>query len=210
MSALPPMLLDLMRAIAEGDTRRALRMLDSEPGLATESLAAGASRAEAKAWYLSEIDHYVYAGDTALHVAAAGYRTEIARRLMSLGAAAGTRNRRGAEPLHYAADGIPGSTGWNPAAQAAIIDLLILHGADPDARDMNGVAPLHRAVRTRCAAAVGALLAGGADARAANGGGSTPLELAGRTTGRGGAGSAEAKTEQAEILRLLAPFAETA
>jgi hypothetical protein len=29
------------------------------------------------------------------------------------GASVRARNRRGAEPLHYAADGNPGSAGWN-------------------------------------------------------------------------------------------------
>jgi len=210
MSAAPPTLLDLLRAIAEGDARRAALLLDAEPRLARESLRGGASRAEAKAWYFNEIAHYVYAGDTALHVAAAGHRAEIAERLIALGADVGARNRRGATPLHYAADGAPGSAGWNPAAQARTVALLLQAGADPDAKDLSGTAPLHRAVRTRCSAAVAALLTGGADAGAANGNGSTPLELAGRTTGRGGSGSAEARAEQAAIMRLLAPFGETA
>jgi hypothetical protein len=38
-----------------------------------------------------------------------------------------------------------------------------------------------------------------------NNGGSTPLKLARLTTGRGGSGSVEAKAQQREILRLLAP-----
>ena len=80
---------------------------------------------------------------------------------------------------------------------------LIEAGADPDAADARGVAPLHRAVRTRSAQAVAALLAGGADASLPNRSGSTPLKLAQQTTGRGGSGSPEAKAEQAEILRLL-------
>jgi hypothetical protein len=69
---------------------------------------------------------------------------------------------------------------------------------------MDGVTPLHRAVRTRCAAAVAALLDGGADAARKNKGGSTALRLARLTTGRGGSGSPEAKAQQQEILRLFA------
>jgi ankyrin repeat protein len=65
------------------------------------------------------------------------------------------------------------------------------------------VTPLHRAVRNRCAAAVGALLEGGADAGRKNKSGSTPLQLALLSTGRGGAGTAAAKAQQAEIIRLL-------
>jgi Ankyrin repeats (many copies) len=106
-------------------------------------------------------------------------------------------------PLHYAADGNPGSSRWDPDSQSATIALLIASGADPNAIDQNGVTPLHRAVRTRCAAAASARLDGGADARRKNGNGSTPMMLAMRQTGRGGSGSPEAQTQQAEIIRLL-------
>jgi 5-enolpyruvylshikimate-3-phosphate synthase len=63
---------------------------------------------------------------------------------------------------------------------------------------------LHRAVRTRCAAAVEALLSHGADINARNNSGSTPLTLARLTTGRGGSGSVAAKEQQQQILQLLA------
>jgi ankyrin repeat protein len=65
------------------------------------------------------------------------------------------------------------------------------------------VTPLHRAVRTRCAAAVRLLIDHGADARQVNARGSTPLHLAVQTTGRGGSGRAEARQQQTEIIRLL-------
>jgi hypothetical protein len=145
----------------------------------------------------------VYAGDTALHAAAAAHRPEIVRQLIAMGGDVRARNRRGAEPLHYAADGVPGSRAWNPPAQAATVACLIQAGADPNTVDGSGVAPLHRAVRTRCAAAVRALLDGGADARRKNKGGSTPLQLATWNTGRGGSGSPESKAQQEEIARLL-------
>jgi ankyrin repeat protein len=99
--------------------------------------------------------------------------------------------------------GNPGSSWWNPAAQAATIACLIEAGADPNATDMDAVTPLHRAVRTRCAAAVAALLAHGADVRRRNKNGSTPMLLATRTTGRGGSGSPAAKAQQKEIVHLL-------
>src|SRR5436190_1177685 len=98
---------------------------------------------------------------------------------------------------------VPGSPAWNPSAQAATVACLIESGADPDALDNSGVAPLHRAVRTRCAAAVRALLDGGADVRRKNKSGSSAIELATRSTGRGGSGSPAAKAQQAEIIRLL-------
>jgi ankyrin repeat protein len=204
-----PQLLPLIRAIAKGDTQAVLGLLAAAPGLARAALETGASRAQARDWYLTDIAHYAYAGDTALHIAAAGYRVDLARKLIALGADVAARNRRGAQPLHYAVDGHPGLPGWDPAAQAATVTALIEAGADPNAADTSGVAPLHRAIRTRSAQAVAALLAGGADPRLSNRCGSTPLKLAQQTTGRGGSGSPEAKAEQAEILRLLAPYGDS-
>ena len=43
----------------------------------------------------------------------------------------------------------PRAAYWKPAAQQEVIRHLIEAGADPDAMDKSGVAPLHRAVRTR-------------------------------------------------------------
>ena len=123
--------------------------------------------------------------------------------LLSAGADVGAGNRRGAQPLHYAVDGGPGSPTWNPVAQADTVACLIASGADPNAVDKGGVTPLHRAVRNRCADAGRALLDGGADARRTNSRGSTPWQLATWTTGRGGVGSAESKAQQEEIVALL-------
>ena len=194
----------LMEAVASADSAAVRRLLTTFPALANAALNGGAAD-----HFLTEIKHQVYTGDTALHVAAAAHRPEIARELVSLGADVTARNRRGATPLHYAADGIPGAPSWNPASQSATVALLIASGADPNAIDHNGVTSLHRAVRTRCAAAVSALLDGGADALRKNGNGSTPMILATRQTGRSGSGSPEAKTQQAEILRLLERYRAT-
>ncbi len=199
-----PELPALMRSIAAGDDAAVAAMLAGRPDLARTCLGHGATRAESKPFFLDAIRHHVYAGDTALHVAAAAHRPALVRQLIGLGADPHARNRRGAHPLHYAADGIPGEPGWDPEAQAACVTGLLEAGADPNAVDRGGVTPLHRAVRNRCAAAVAALLAGGADPRRPNGNGSTPALLARLTTGRGGVGSAPAKAGQAEILRLLA------
>jgi ankyrin repeat protein len=196
-------LMTLVRAIAAGNDAVASPLLAAAPALANARIEVGATRQVAKDYFLEEIGHYVYAGDIALHVAAAAYRLEIANKLIALGADIRARNRRGAEPLHYAADGGPGSRNWNPRAQAATIACLIAAGADPNAADKSGVAPLHRAVRTRCAAAVQALLEHGADARLTNKNGSTPMLLATQNTGRGGSGSADARAQQQEIVRLL-------
>lgn len=193
----------LFHAIAERDGAKALRLLAESPALAERAAEAGASRQDPGSNYFAHIAHYAYAGDTALHIAGAAYATAIARELVARGARVRARNRRGAEPLHYAAEGLPGSPGWDPEAQEAIVQFLIQAGADPNAKDRSGVAPLHRAVRTRSTAAVRALLVHGADPRLGNESGSTPLHLAVQNTGRGGTGSSAARQEQAEILRLL-------
>jgi hypothetical protein len=196
-------LMRLVKIIAAGDEPTALSLLAARPTLAKAYFEEGATRQTAESFRVDEIGHYLFAGDTALHVAAASYREKIARKLIALGADVRARNRRDAEPLHYAVDGVPGSLAWNPDAQAATVACLIQAGADPNAMDKGGAGPLHRAVRTRCAAAVRALLEGGADARRKNKSGSTPLLLATRNTGRGGSGSPEAKAQQAQIVQLL-------
>jgi Ankyrin repeats (many copies) len=76
-------------------------------------------------------------------------------------------------------------------------------GADPNATDMDGVTPLHRAVRTRSAPAVQALLEGGANPTRRNKRGSTPMQVATKMTGRSGSGTERAREQQAQIIRLL-------
>ncbi len=177
-------------------------MLDQEPDLARCSLRAGASRQEPKAYFLLPIRHHVYAGDTALHVAAAAHHQGIAESLVAQGAAVRARNRRGAEPLHYAADGGP-SKYRDSDGQREVIAYLIEVGADPNATDKSGVAPLHRGVRNRSSAAVSALIDRGADPLRANKSGSTPLHLAVQNTGKSNSGSDAAKEEQHRIIVLL-------
>jgi len=186
------------RAIAARDTAAALRLVTPELVHA---------RVDTGDLWLAAIEHHVYGGDTALHVAAASHDVRAVRALIAAGADVAARNRRGAAPLHYAADGRPGAPGWDPAAQAGAVTALLQAGADQNATDKSGVTALHRAVRTRCAAAVAALLAGGADPARPNRSGSTPRSLATRTTGRGGSGSAAARAQQREILDLFGPTA---
>src|SRR6266699_2542334 len=152
--------MDLVRAIVSGDAAKAARLAAHSPMLVHERAATGATRETAGQYFLEAIRHYLYAGDTALHVAAAGHQCEIAQDLIVRGADASAKNRRGAEPLH-------------------------------------------RAVRTRCAAAVEALLAGGAEPRGKNKNGSTPLHLAVQNTGRGGSGTPHAIEQQRQIIVLL-------
>src|SRR4051812_32426434 len=122
--------LALFRAIAAHDDAEIARQLDAAADLATTPIRIGASRAEAEDFFLLPIRHYVYAGDTALHVAAAAHDRVLAASLVGRGADVRARNRRGAEPLHYAADGSPGSERWDPVAQRDVITYLVAAGAD--------------------------------------------------------------------------------
>ena len=196
-------LFSLFAVIASGDVSGANRLLDRTPDLATRPKGVGASRENAKAYFLQTVHHHIYAGDTALHVAAAAYHRGLAESLVARGSLVGARNRRGEQPLHYASDGRPGASNWDPDAQADVISFLVEVGADPDATDKSGVAPLHRAVRTRSAAAVEALIDNGADPRFMNKSGSTPVHLAVQNTGKSNSGSDAAKEEQRRIILLL-------
>ena len=196
-------LMELVRAIGTKDVTKAVALLHAAPELARLSVDSGATRQDAAANFFDAIHHYVYAGDTALHVAAAAHRPDLVSRLIECGADVGARNRRGAQPLHYAADGSPGSSAWDPVGQAAVVTLLVAAGADPNAKDKSGVAPLHRAVRTRSADAVRALLDSGADPTLTNKSGSSPMDLATHTTGKSGSGSPAAREQQALIIELL-------
>jgi hypothetical protein len=193
----------LVKAILNGDAKQAAAMVAASPGLATAGFQTGATRASAKPHFLAQISRYIYAGDTALHIAAAAYESKIAELLIGAGTDVRAKNRFGYQPIHSAAAGSPRSNYWNPGRQAATIRALIKSGADPNATDKREVTPLHIAVRTRCALAVQTLLDCGADPARKNKNGSDAMVLAIYTTGRGGSGLPEAKREQQQIMQLL-------
>lgn len=163
-----------------------------------------AARTRASRDHLVEsIPHWLYVGDTSLHLAAAGLRVKIAKVLLKAGADVNAQNRRGGTPLHYACDPRPRSGGtWSPSEQAALIRLLVEHGADIDRSDRGGATALHRAVRARSTAAVRQLLA--LEARTdgkLKGRDTRPLHLAVQPTGA--SGTAGSLDEQLAIIGLL-------
>jgi ankyrin repeat protein len=151
--------------------------------------------------YRSKIFHWLYAGDTALHLAAAGYRVEIARLLLKGGADPNAKgNHRGSTPLHYAADGYVNGPVWDAKKQVRMIQCLLDAGAEVNRQDKNGATALHRAVRTRCVEAVRCLLKSGADPLLRNKPGSMAFHLAVQNTGRGGSGAPIAISAQRQII----------
>src|SRR5215470_4136864 len=143
----------IFEAVMEGDSAIS-KLLSKSPDLAL---------ARAKHNYLvKSIPHWVYTGDTPLHLASAGLRIDSVRRLVEYGADVNAQNRRGATPLHYACDPRPKSGSvWNPEVQAALIRFLIRNGANIDQADKGGAVAIHRAVRARSSAAVRSLLENG-------------------------------------------------
>lgn len=187
----------LLNAIEADDRAAAKSLLRAD----TELVQRGAERAHL---YSSGILHWLYVGDTALHLAAAGHRVEIVQLLVTAGADPNSaRNHRRGRPLHYAADGYVLSPDWNPDRQVETIHCLLKAGAEVDAQDKNGATALHRAVRTRCAAAARSLISSGADPASKNRSGSTPFHLAVQNTGRGGSGDERAVAAQKEIIETF-------
>jgi hypothetical protein len=187
----------LITAILEDNPARVKELLKADAGLATCLI-------DKAKLYGSGVDHWTYVGDTALHMAAAGHRVEIVELLLAAGADPNAaKNHRSSGPLHYAADGYINGPAWDANRQVRTIQCLLDAGAVINVQDKNGASPLHRAVRTRCAAAVKRLLAAGADPTLRNKPGSTPFHLAVQNTGRGGSGSEAAIAAQRQIIEAF-------
>ena len=90
--------LEFVRLAVDGDVDEVSRRVSASSALATM-----ASPVDA---FFAAIAQYLYAGDTALHMAAAAFRRPIAELLVSHGADCRARNRRGAEPLLQPAHGL--------------------------------------------------------------------------------------------------------
>jgi len=190
----------LLAAIVDDDRRRVKELLKLDNRLATCFI----NKARL---YQSKIFHWTYVGDTALHLAAAGFRLEIVRLLLAAGADPNAAsNHRRSTPLHYAADGYVNGPAWDAKKQVSTLRCLLQAGANIHTQDKNGATPLHRAVRTRCAAAVQLLLKAGADPARRNKSGSTPFHLAVQDTGRGGSGAQVARAAQRRIIKEFLSF----
>ena len=145
--------LDFVRMVVDGDIEQVSVRLAGHPVLATTTSDVGATRQAAAAFFFADIAHYLYAGDTALHMAAAAFRRPVAELLVAHGADCRARNRRGAQPLHYAAD----ANRWDATAQAEMIHYLVSIGADPNAaRQLGRRAPAQSRANAVAAGRAGA------------------------------------------------------
>ena len=75
-------------AIVADDGALFSKLIDGSPALATASFSEGATRQgrSTRPYFIKEIGHYIYSGDTALHFAAASYRYKMADKLIKEGA----------------------------------------------------------------------------------------------------------------------------
>jgi len=186
----------LIAAIVDDNRVKARQLLMEDNLLAVRFVAEGQ--------YETRIAHWIYAQDTALHVAAAGHRVEIAKMLLNAGADVNaSRNHLQSCPLHYAADGCLNNPFWDAGRQVAMLRLLLKSGAAIDAPDKNGATALHRAVRNRCAAAVKCLLNAKADVAAKNKSGSTPFHLAVQSLDRRETNAEKTRAAQRKIIEIF-------
>jgi ankyrin repeat protein len=189
----------LFSCIIEGNSTAVEQQLLANPAFV--------SRSVGDAQFFPEILHWIYTGDTPLHAAAAAHQPEIATLLVAAGAdPRSAKNHRCGQPLHYACDGRITAPGWSAVRQVKTIRVLLEAGADIHAPDANGATGLHRAVRTRSAAAVKFLLEAGADPALRNKPGSTPFHLAVQNTGRSESGTDQAKAAQREIIQTFLEY----
>jgi hypothetical protein len=93
----------------------------------------------------SPTSSYMYAGDTALHMAAAAFKRPVAEVLVRRGADCRARNRRAGPHCRYAADASHWDRRPGPKRSRCVISV----GADRQRLDDSSVAPITRPVRTR-------------------------------------------------------------
>jgi hypothetical protein len=139
IAADPPLVLELFTAAASNNAATVRRIIEQD-GLSPETLLSN--------------------GNTPLHVACSSGALDAATTLLDLGA---DPNRRYDFQLGPGAPAMTSLTAIIYARNAPIVQLLLRHGADPNAADSNGMTAMMSAATRGDAESVEALLAAGAD-----------------------------------------------
>ncbi|HYG63534.1 MAG TPA: ankyrin repeat domain-containing protein [Thermoanaerobaculia bacterium] len=149
----PPAELELLEAVRSGDTQRVEALLAKEPGL---------------------IDRALPGGGTALHAAVRAGQGAMVSFLVGKGADSNalSTDPPGFTPLRWAAEHA------DLATAELMVDAMVVNGADPNARQADGVSPLHAAAAAGNIEVIQALIYDGADPEARTPDGKTALQLA--------------------------------
>ena len=83
---------DFVKVIVAGDSATVAKLLDASPLLAKQRAVRGATRQAPRQNFFDRILHYMYAGDTALHMAAAAFQLRIVEKLITMDADVRARN----------------------------------------------------------------------------------------------------------------------
>jgi ankyrin repeat protein len=172
MSELPSPGSDLLDALYRGDREALDAALAEEPDLTIFEAAAVGRVERVHELLLLEagfVDLWSPDGFTALHLAAFFGHVEIAAELLQRGADvnAVARNQLSVQPINSAAAG----------DHTDVVRVLLDHGADPNAREAAGFAPIHAAAHNGNDELYELLVVRGADQEAATDDGRTVADL---------------------------------
>jgi uncharacterized protein len=164
---------ELFEAVRAGDLTRVQALVDADPALAIFAAAILGDTEQIEqllAGNRSLVAAVSSDGWTPLHLAAFFGKMDAARLLLNKGASvtATSGNEMRNTPLHAAAAG----------QHAAIVKLLLDHGADANARQAGGWTPIHSAAQNGDLESARALIDGGAQVSARAENNQQPLDLA--------------------------------
>jgi ankyrin repeat protein len=156
-------------------------------------------------YYDSPISHWMYTGDTAMHLLCAAKQIEGINQLIDNGCGINTNNnRRKSTPLHYACEYIFEQDVYDQEQQEKLILKLIELGANINAEDKNGNTPLMTAIRSRALKAVQVLNTLNPILKTEH---LDKIErMLNSNTGRGGVSCEQAKANLIEIKKLMVPY----